>query len=46
MFDIVSLDMVPIFSRLNDLNEEMQQQSLTHSLGSFSRKKMFQIYID
>ena len=33
MFDIVSLDKVPIFSRLNDLNEEMQQQSLTHSLG-------------
>ena len=45
MFDIVSLNIVPIFSRLNDLNEEMQQQSLTHS-GSFSRKKMFQIYID
>ena len=46
MFDIVPLDIVPIFSRLNDLNEEMQQQqSLTHS-GSFSRKKIFQIYID
>jgi hypothetical protein len=30
MFDIVSLNIVPIFSRLNDLNEEMQQQSLTH----------------
>jgi hypothetical protein len=33
MIDIVSLDKVPIFSRLNDLNEEMQQQSLTDSLG-------------
>ena len=31
MFDMVSLDIVPIFSRLDDLNEEMQQQSLTHS---------------
>ena len=31
MFDIVSLDIFPIFSRLDDLNEEMQQQSLTRA---------------